>query len=475
VQGTIALCSLVLEGEPAVTPTPTPTPTPPFSLDLDFKQISVSEAWLPPPGVIPIAPWNVSHDPARGICMTVEGPGDNISVLVSPDRLVPLIDRTVYRARLHVNTDQTATDAIPLFNFMYDNFHSGFGAYNYGGERWVWDASGRGGANGIGRPQGRDVFEFWFAPLAMELTTWRTENPNGSTAFDAAADDVNDMRVIFRVLDLGGGDDPLRASEDFGTICVERLTIEQIPLVDILGAAETIYAPPLHDGEPGAGENPDSPDRTHFANTFDNIANFPDVRADIVGGEWRVTLPAVDPNVGYAFARLGPDVVAAGPLMDPPGGVGLPNPLRLYPIPWETDAPYAIRVATRNAGTGADPPDVIILNYEAFGSELGGVDFVVPSGRDLSGIEGRTGADGGGMVLATAPSFGKAEEYLGFFHGNNTTLDPESLAGSDGWKAQFDLFNRADLGGPDPFASGRDTVIVESLEVDRIALPPPGN
>jgi hypothetical protein len=433
--------------------------------DLDFTIAATTSDWLfgTNMGV------GASTQGANGICMQVPDPGDNILLWISPSNLIPLMDSTVYRARMSLDTDQTDVDAIPLFNFIYDNFQLGgrFGFMNYGGERWIWDANGHGGAMGIGRPQGRSDFEFWFAPISLALPQWRLFNEHGSAAFDPEADAFNDMRLIFRVLDLGGAADPLAASRDSGTICIRSARISAVPLDALRRHAVTVYDPPLNDGSNVPGqEDPDSPDRTHFPQSDGNAANFPNVVADIIDGEWRVSMgPLPLQAAAIARATLGPDVIAAGPMLMPDGVL---NPLRFFPIEWSGDALYMTRARVRSdlpgPDEGVDPVDVIILNHETFTAELGGLDWVT-GGAD---INGDAPGDGGGMLRAGSPRLrsttgGVAPEYLAFFHGNNATLSPISFA--DRWKAQVDIFNRSDLNGNN---SGMDSLAVESLAVDRI-------
>jgi hypothetical protein len=420
-----------------------------------------------------------------GLCMTVPASGDNYVAWVGPSNYVQLVDSMVYRARVAISTSQSDVDAIPFFDFSYDNFQSpggstppsAYGFLNYGGSRWIWDASGQGGAQGIGRAQGRDDFEFWFAPVSLDLPQWTTKNDYGSAAFSAEADPINDMRFMFRVLDLGGGSDPLFASDDSGTICIERVYISMIPLEALRDRATTIYAPALNDGsnEPGF-EAPESPERTHFPQSHFNAAMFAQVEADIIDGEWRVSMGEVDPADGYARATLGPDEVAAGPVI---GVNGLLDPMRFFPIEWEQDAIYMIRARMRSTlpppTPEIDPPDLIAINHETYTGELGGVDWVT-SGADLNGA---AAGDGGGMMRAGSPRRRDASgpptpEYLAFFHGNNATLSP--LLNAARWKAQIEAFNRADLGGGP--TSGQDPFAVELLAVDRIVglelLEPPG-
>jgi hypothetical protein len=424
---------------------------------------------------------------AAGICLTAPGPGENLPLWVSPSNLAPLVANTVYKLRVTLSTDQTAVDSIPLLNFSYDNFQISNGFLNFGGERWIWDTGG--GANGIGRAAGRTTYTFAFAPVSLALPQWNGQVSPESSAFTAEADQRNDLRLAFRVIDISvdvdgdgviepedGDSDPLGALADSGTICIESIVLEIMPLADMLAAATPISSTPLNDGSNVPGmEDPASPDRTHFAQSSLNLTNFPTVQADIMDGHWRVRLPQIDaasdPNgAGFVRATLGPDVVAAGPLQinDPNGGgAGVPglvqNPLRLFPVLWEQDAIYTVRaaIASDEAAETADPINLITLNFETYTAELGGVDFVT------SGAFGQPG----GMFLAGSPrrtqtTGGVTPSYMTFFHGNNATAS--LIQNANRWKAQVDVFNRSDLaGGP---GSGLDGLRVESLRIDRIDM-----
>jgi hypothetical protein len=114
-------------------------------------------------------------------------------------------------------------------------------------------------------------------------------------------------------------------------------------------------------------------------------------------------------------------------------------------------------------GGGADPPNLIMLNFETFTAEFGGQDYVT-GGADLNGA---SPGDGGGMFRAASPraaAVGAGPEYLSFFYSHNATASP--IPNAARWKAQVDLFNRTDLDGG--AASGQDTIAVDSLRVDRI-------
>jgi hypothetical protein len=433
----------------------------------DFKIAGHTAGWLD--GITMGTIGSTFQSTASGICMQVGAAGTNQALWLTPENDVELVNGAAYRWRMKLTTDQTAVDAIPLMTIVYDNFQgSATGFSNYGGERWLWDGSGSGGAAGIGRAQGlgsrSDNWEVWFAPLAVTAPQWTTANPRGSTAFDAAGDANNDLRLTLRVLDINAA---LLSDADSGTICIEQMCLSTAPMADLLNSAVSIYNPPLNDGlaafvanptHTNTGtENTTDPNREHFARSAAFATNFPTVNSDVVGGVWQVSFPAItaasDPNgLGLLRASLGPDNVSEGP--------GFPLS-QFNPITWETGTLYISRARIRSDSTGlsTDPPDVFIMNRETATAELGGLDFITPGG-DLNGA---TAGDGGGM-LGAGQGHETAADFYSLFFGNVTTVT--TTLDAQRWKSKLDYFTRADLGGAT--SSGQDAIAVEALEVLRV-------
>jgi hypothetical protein len=435
-----------------------------FLASFDFRNPANSASWLS--GALPGFGGSAFQSPQNGLCLQVSGPGDNLALWRSPSGLLPLVDGQVYRIRIRLDTDQLNPDAIPLFFFFYSNQQPDF-FQNFGGERWLWTASGMGGAM---FEFFNSEFEVFFAPPAIDLPQWRTSNDAGSAAFDPEADARNDMQIAFRIIDVVGAADALGASGDEGTICVESIRVSTIPLATIRAAATTVYAPPLNDGSDVFGvEDVDSLLRTHFPQSDAFAAAFPNVVADVADGEWNVQLSGIDAasdplGLGFIAASLGPDVVAGGPrVID-----GFLNPLRLFPIVWSEDGLYMVRAAMRSnvagAVEGVDPVDVIQISHQTLTAEKGGQDYAT-RGADLNGA---AAGDGGGMLFAGSPRLpetigGPTPEYISFFSGFGSTFS--FILNAAQWKAQVDLFNRGDLEG---LSSGRDPLTLENLIVDRI-------
>jgi hypothetical protein len=147
--------------------------------------------------------------------------GANFPFFFSPDGFIDITDETIYRVTANLNVLLPASPALntlPILEFVADNFNNGVtGANMYGNYANILDNSG--GANGVGRVT--NEFIFLAAPASNRASQWRAH------VGDPAADDLIDMRIMFRLNDnthsIGGGNDA-----DEGTICVETVKVEGI-------------------------------------------------------------------------------------------------------------------------------------------------------------------------------------------------------------------------------------------------------
>lgn len=351
---------------------------------------------------------------ANGLCMTVPELGDNFALWVSPERYVELTDNVVYRSRAFVNTDQTAPNTIPLFFFVYDNFNTGGIGNNFGGFSWVLDVAG--GANGIGRAQGRSQFDFYFAPNPIVTPQW-TDN-----AFTPGADAFNDMRFQYRIIDA---DPNLGTNLDFGTICVSRLEMTAIPR-ESLAVDSVLYNPPLST-------------ETVFAQANDEVATGGNIVINNTTNQVSYDLPSGT----FVRKTLGP--------FNPNAGADLN--LQLYPVVWEANTLYRVQSSIFAQSSILDPVDVIFLAADTATVELGTAQFST------------RGSPGGVFDLAASPRLAAAT-YETYFYSQNATLSP--IANTNRLRPLAIFINSGDIAGP---ASGGDTFIVESLEVQRLVLP----
>lgn len=351
---------------------------------------------------------------ASGLCMSVPGPGSNGVVWVSPERYIELVTSTIYRVRLTLSTTQHAPDSIPLFLLTYDNFNTGGAGNNMGGIAWILDVDG--GAEGIGRTQGRTTYDFYFAPNAITTPQWM------SGAFTPAADPINDLRLSFQVID---SNETLLTSQDSGTVCVSRLEVTAIPRGGI-GLSSTVFNPPISSS-------------THFAQARDEagIGGTATINASAAAARYQLT------TQGSAKKTLGP--------YNPNAGANLN--LQLYPVLWEANSLCRERASIRAESAETNPVDAIILAMDTATVELG--------------IEQYTtrGAPGSPMDRAASPKL-TAAEYETYFFSQNATA---SLVPNANRLRPLAIFsNTTELFGD---GTGGDAFIVESLAVDKLVTP----
>lgn len=391
-----------------ITPTPSPTP---FTLMQDYTEGGGNAAgWLG--GAAPGSGGTTQLAPA-GLCMTVPGPGDNVVLWVSPDRLVELTESTVYKVRIHLSTDQTQTDAIPIFFLVYNNFNASEGVDDYGGVFWILDVDG--GAEGIGRPQGRTVFDFFLAPNAITTPQW-------AGAFTPQADPVNDFRISYQIIDANS---TILTDADSGTICVSSLEVTAI-LRSVLPSFTTVYNPPISSA-------------THFAESFAEIGH---------GGA--ATIDEASHSARYQLLKVGDSFKTLGPY--DPTQADLNS--QLYPVAWTGDTLYRARLRVRAESSELDPLDCIAVAADTSTMELGGWQYTT------RGLPGSPMDSVGSPKLATA-------EWESYFYSQNATASLTPNANRLRPKALF--FSITAFAGD---GTGGDAFIVEALEMDRFLSVP---
>lgn len=366
---------------------------------------------------------------ASGLCMTVPGPGDNIAAWVSPERLIELIDNTAYRLRTNVTTTQMGVDAIPLFNIAHDNFNSSGLGNNFGGVSWFLDVAG--GAAGIGRPNGRDLFDVYIVPNAVLLPQWRGIINFDQSAFSPAADFINDIRVIYRVLDAN---DSLLTGADSGTICINRLEIDTVDL-DSLETEAIVFNPPIN-----------------------TALYFPETAEQALVGSTPVINNA---TATVRYALFSPDDRSTLGPFDPTQ----PNlNSQLFPIIWEENGLFRGQVKLRSDvnngfGTieGLDPVDAILLLFDTATNELGQFTFT-------------TRGSAGNMFRAASPRLPttvnfEPQTYIAFFYTHNVT--DSAVPDANRFRLMADFFNASNLFG----GSGTDPFIVEAVTVTQMKTP----
>jgi hypothetical protein len=336
---------------------------------------------------------------ASGLCMYAPLTGNNGAAWLAPGGVNPpgyitLVDKAVYRIRLSMITDQTAANAIPFWDFGYNNFYQDYNTVtagnqpqgnNYGGLFWNLDVSG--GAAGIGRF--RDDFDFWATPNSVITQQWRGIVDPVASAFDPIVDALNDMNLLVRVLD---GNTAIGANADSGTICIQRI---QVHRTDVDTLSKTVLkgdpiqnavhaiAPDVF-GNPGTGSSAVIVD----ANNVANISLAPNASNNPNGA--RKQLIFYDQTLVPNFDQA------------------------LYPLVWTNDLVYMLETDVRsnvnggNPPEGTDPLDAIFLDFITPNNEIGGQHFT-SRGRNVPL----------GMYRAPSPRLaqttgGTTQTYVGF-------------------------------------------------------------
>lgn len=395
---------------PTPSPTPTPEPTPGTLIDADFA-LGNGQALGWTGGAVDGFGGSAALE-TNGLCMTVPGPGLNQVLWVSPENYVELMPNTVYRARVSATTTQDTPGSIPPFFVAYDNFQTNGLGNNFGGYFWFLDVDG--GANALGRPNGREFYDAWIAPITVGTPQWT------ALAFSPTADLVNDFRLQFRVIDSA----PLLFTDaDSGTICVQQLQVTTFDRAS-LQTAETVFNPPIS-----------------------TDSYFVVAETDIGGG---TAVIDDDANVArFDLSVLGDVRKTIGPFVS-----NAPSTtLQLFPVVWQPDELYRVRSSIEAAAPLDDPVDVIFLGADTATLELGTAQYVT------------RGAIGGPMQFAGSPRLEPAT-YEAYFYSHNATDSITPDAGHLRPLAFF--FNTNEIAG---IGTGSDPFVVSTLEVDRMIVP----
>lgn len=347
---------------------------------------------------------------ASGLCLIVPLTGSNDMIWISPERYIDLVANTIYRARLNVTMTPAspAADTIPLWFFQYDNFNTGGGGNNYGGFSWVLDAVG--GAEGIGRGNGRTQYDFWFAPNSVATAQWN------SGAFVPAADAVNDIRIGFRSIDANAA---LTSDLRVGTICMGSIEISSSLHDNLQGT--TVFNPPINTA-------------THFV----------PANGEASQGTSSITN-------GTASASIHVNTAA-----DSRQTFGPFDPLQsnlnkqLYPVIWQSNTLYRLRVRLKAATSETDPLDAIFMALDVATNELGSQGFT-------------TSNRGAAVMDKSASPKLTAATYEGYLFSQNVTSSTQPDANR--LRPIPFFFNTTNLFGT---GTGGDTIIVDQMEVDAI-------
>lgn len=363
---------------------------------------------------------------------------------------VELVDDRVWRIRSHMTTDRIdGTSNQPILDLVLHNttqFYDGvtyqfIEGLTYAGQYLTLDNEG--GANAIGKPQGRDHVDHCFAPAAARLPQWRGFVDPENGAFAPGVDDTNDFCPMYRVIDT---DPNILASVRDGSYCVERVQVFSESISARLAGARLEYGTPISS-------------TTHFA--VDVNGGGGSIRIDDAQGFVDMQMTAHVGGRSGSFHRVGVyDQALAGS-----GSVGELN-AALYPVSYTADTLYLISSRIESlaaAGQDALPGmPVDILNLVAFQPSLDCLGSTISTHGSINNMQSAASPRNPASV-GDAP-----QDYLLFFYTNNLSLTSRPNGAAFAPWLQFFTNNHAFPGpGSDPFR-------IRSLEVHDLGTDRPG-
>ncbi len=395
-----------------------------YTLDNGYDRIS-APSWTPPipsPSGWLFADQSAqgkatgAYMPTRGMCITVGATGDNDGAWTSPYGIVTLVADSAWEMRATVTTSQTNVYQTPLWMLAYDNA-GGSGAdtghNEYGGEIFFLDNVG--GANSPIAGVGRGDFRFWMMPTPMQTPQFSSPTTG---FFSPVMDSGNDMRLAFRVLDIGSAS--YGAGLDSGSVCLGGLTVIRHSLADMVVDATVMAVDHFSNGRL---------DKPLTANSFSVSANPAGQGATaLFTGTSLVISPTTDWSKDSLIECMPGDtsvvLLLPGTYEDD------------YPIPWVSDTLYYIEYML-SAPTQYDeinPPDVIRIGADTLTAEICTDHFVIPNTPDLS--DGFTSASYRGLVM---PRYGAPQKYGCFFYTHSKSAT--TIVDGARWRPRFEILN----------------------------------
>lgn len=370
---------------------------------------------------------SVSFSTDTGLCLQVPAKGENMGEWYSPEGAIPLVPDSVWHIEMQVTCDQPTSGSVPLWSLFIDNYAATLdGPFGYGGSLMVLDNAGSANAAGLGRTN----FHYWFTPAAISTPQW--------TGFDwASVDEIDDMRLHFRVLDLDSNG--IHSQADSGTLCLRNITIDRFDLAD-LRVEETIYD--QSDGLQPGEVTIDAPAAAHGA------LNSGAVEVD-----------PVSPIMGFGDSVV---TITPGRYTGNEWVTGGAEVLDNVPVPWERNVLYRFRASLRTRGGEANPSDTYRLGFDSPTNELMSFSRVTP------GL-GHPFADPAIPAPGT-PRLGSAAEYQMFMYSHSPSAS--STENFDRLRPRIDVLNAEDvvLGG---IHHATDGWAVETMVVEKVSFTEP--
>jgi hypothetical protein len=366
-----------------------------------------------------------------GLCLEVALTGVQSGAWASPYGFIELADNAVWQVRVGVTTDVTSVGTTPLWDIVSQNFGPDEtpqkGQFAYGGDYYFLDNVG--GANSPISGVGLTEFELWFTVPPAKAEQWRSTTTG---AFTTARDPDNDMRLLFRTIDVDGVG--YGGELDAGELCLADINVTRYSLGD-MAVNSTVY------------ERTTMVDGTQ-AGQADNGFLVSDIigggTEDWTGGNLTLSPPSGGWDIEITTVVPGDDDFT---FTESPAVNELPDN---FPITWNDDELLVViyELSAPNATGESNPSDQIRIGMDGPTNELIQLNFVT-----------------GRFDTAAMPKQGTPQEYWTFFHTNAATLDS---AGRTILRPRFELLNSNAWNETGTTATGGTTI--HSVKVQKVSF-----
>jgi hypothetical protein len=410
--------------------------------DGPFGTITFTDRWVDGSGVTTVTA------SGTGVCITVPGPGDNMGSLASPMSYFSLAANQVYRIRARMNSTQSSPGHTPLWDFVIENY-DGTTGYNLYGYDYV-NFDNEGGANSVITTTSGTWYTMYWAPSAVDTVQW---NDSVKGLFVAAYAANKDPRVRFRVLDLAAVT-ATQSQNKSGTICMQELVIDAIPLSKIKVVQNVINLTEMYKNDPSSA-SVTAPAKTdvQVVTLIGTTISFWNDSTQFSNPQYMRLTPS---GIGTASDGSKAELIEISPATD--------NRMTFgdwatygdnYPIPWKSNKVYRVQVAVSapDSVSALHPYDVIFMSMDSPTNE-NNAESMLSSNKAIG-----------------SPKNAAAQTYTFFHNTGNETRSATAALHNLRWRVRF--ANSPSLG----FPSGTDTnnigkVDVRTLKVDEITFTP---
>lgn len=390
-----------------------------------------------------------------GLCLTTTAAGDFFGSFISPYNIVSLTANSVYRFRLRIDNNTataTAPSTFPLWDLTIDNFDPAnpntgnkyFGDYINFDNFAAANLTGGSAANGVnpnsaGTPTTAiRTFDVYFTPPPALTPNWNANE------FLAGADASNDMRLLFRIIDVNIPAN--NANLDLGSLCLRTIQIDRIPIAN-LPVLATYYDPATFvNGTTAAGGltvtavfgvQPTANGRTTVTFAGGDVTIAP-TTTGFTDGTTAATawgLEVINVDMGNATA-----------------GIGTAESLDNWPIPWNTGELLkgTMGLQAPNQQAVDNPPDVLQMIWDSPTSEVFQTSTIAATSNTI-GMPQLTPAD-----------------YTAFFY-THTRTNGNTVNGAT-LRLRLQILNTGNIlsGGVNSNIGG---VTMTKMRVDRVEVP----